>query len=416
MQNTAIPNGETADPYFPAIPYQLIQPDDFLFDRDDGRYLQLFLERGRVMVRPLGLFFPCACDRMFKTSMGYTRLRHAIIAITMYYADSTFPRYGATARLNRYLEPFAPKSEDCKAVIRKNGPAGQEGEIYALFLILTLTVMRLAETKDIQSLRRHIKRLYKLFQTAQADVYSGNREPLSPLLFWIWRQVMRINVTFALGVTHSPALFPPPAKHPNGLPAQGHGPIRPLIGSASSEFEEWTLAQLELDDLGNRIFRMHLRASSVRNGEDPDRELHERELLLNTQFLARENERWRQKPVIQVAEYKELLYRQQSFDDLASDKSFLHYPTIRFKNPLYACLLLTHYAMTISLSLIVDPQVGPRTNDRVEAAVEICRIYAALGGNHPVGSLTCLASVWWAGLTFDSRTYPQGTHSVPLAN
>jgi hypothetical protein len=410
MQNTPIPTGESADPYLPAVPYQLVQPNDFMFDGDDGRYLRLFLERGRVMVKPLGLFFPCACERMIKTSMEYTRLRHAIVAITMHYVESTFPRYGSNARLNRYLEVFSPKSDECKALVKKNGPVGQEGEIYALFLVLTLTLMRLAETKDIQSLRRHIKRLYKLFQTAQADASSGLREPLSPLLFWIWRQVMRINVTFALGVTHSHALFPPPAKHPNGLPAQGHGPIRPLIGSAaSSEFEEWTLAQLELDDLGNRIFRMHLRASQIRNGEDPERELHERELLLNTRFLARENERWKQKPVIQVAEYKELLYRQQAFGDLPLDKTFLHYPTIRFKNPLYACLLLTHYAMTISLSLILDPQVGPRTTDRVEAAVEICRIYAALGGNHPVGSLTCLASVWWAGLTFDSRTYPQGT-------
>ena len=70
---------------------------------------------------------------------------------------------------------------------------------------------------------------------------------------------------------------------------------------------------------------------------------------------------------------------------------------------------ITHaYAMTISLSLIVDPQVGPRTQDRVDAALQIGRIDAASGVNHPMGSLTRLASVWWARLTFDSRKYPQG--------
>ena len=104
----------------------------------------------------------------------------------------------------------------------------------------------------------------------------------------------------------------------------------------------------------------------------------------------------------------EQLHRQQAAPQIPPSKTFLNYPAYRFKNPLYACLLLTHYAMTISLSLIVNPRVGPRTPDRVEAALEICKIYAALGGNHPVGSLTCLASVWWAGLTFDSRKYPHG--------
>ena len=48
---------------------------------------------------------------------------------------------------------------------------------------------------------------------------------------------------------------------------------------------------------------------------------------------------------------------------------------------------------------------SPRTQDRVDVAVRICQIYGALGGSH---SLTCLASVWWDGLTFDSRKYPQG--------
>ena len=64
---------------------------------------------------------------------------------------------------------------------------------------------------------------------------------------------MRINVTVALGVTHFPGSFPPPACHPGDRSSKGHDPIRQYLGSASREFENWTLAQLELDDLGNRI-------------------------------------------------------------------------------------------------------------------------------------------------------------------
>ena len=147
------------------------------------------------------------------------------------------------------------------------------------------------------------------------------------------------------------------------------------------------------------------------NPPDP---IDEKGLVLNTQQFVLENELWKQKPVIQVAEYMEQLHRQQYAPEPPPEKSFLGYRSIRFKNPLYACLLLTHYALTISLSLIVDPRVGPRTRDRIDAAVEICRIYASLGGNHPVGSLTCLAAVWWAGLVFDARKYPLGT-SPPLS-
>ena len=401
MQNTDIPR-EEEDPYL-YMPRQLPPPDDFLIDIRDQRYLQLFLERGRVMIRPLGFFFPTACERMFKTSLEYQRLRHAIIAISMHYNERTSTRHYPNPRLNRYLEIFSPS---CTTLAQPNSFV-QEGEIFALFLVLTITLVRLSETKDVAALRRYVKRLYKLFRSAQAEVHSGQREKLSPLLFSIWRQVMRINVTFALGVAHIPAIFPPPASYPGGRPAEGHGPIRQYLGDASREFESWTVAQLELDDLGNRIFRLHLRASAIRGTKTRD-ELGEEEIKLNTQTLLRDNERWKQKPVIQVAEYMELLHRQQSAPEPPPEKTFLDHPTIRFKNPLYACLLLTHYAMTISLSLIVDPRVGPRTVDRVDAAMHICRIYSALGGNHPVGSLTCLASVWWAGLVFDSRKYPEG--------
>jgi hypothetical protein len=409
MQNTDIPK-EEEDPYL-FIPSRLPPPDDFLLDFNDQRYLQLFLERGRVMIRPLGFFFPTACEKMFKTSLDYTRLRHAIIAIAMHYSDRTSTRHCPNPRLDQYLDSFSPNSNcpTTNALVRISDPSiSAEGEIFALFLVLTITLVRLSETKDVESLRRHVNRLYNLFKTAQAEVSDGRRERLSPLLFSIWRQVMRINVTFALGVTHFPAIFPPPACHPGGRPAQGHGPIRQYLGSASREFEAWTLASLELDDLGNRIFRLHLRASAVRSAKPPD-PIDEKALVLNTQQFVHENEQWKQKPVIQVAEYMEQLHRQQLAPAPPPEKSFLGYPSIRFKNPLYACLLLTHYALTISLSLIVDPRVGPRTKDRIDAAVEICRIYASLGGNHPVGSLTCLAAVWWAGLVFDARKYPFGT-------
>ena len=413
MQNTDIPK-EEEDPYL-FIPSRLPAPDDFLIDMNDQRYLQLFLEKGRVMIRPLGFFFPTACEKMFKTSLEYTRLRHAIIAIGMHYAERTSARHCPNPRLDQYLDSFSPNNPNninCNALVRTNDTVASvsEGEIFALFLVLTITLVRLSETKDVQSLRRHVKRLYKLFRTAQNEVKQGRRERLSPLLFSIWRQVMRINVTFALGITHFPEIFPPPACHPGGRPALGHGPIRQYLGSASREFEAWTLASLELDDLGNRIFRLHLQANRVRSAVPPD-PIHERALIKNTEQFVLENEMWKQKPVIQVAEYMEQLHRQQYAPEPPPEKSFLGYPSIRFKNPLYACLLLTHYALTISLSLIVDPRVGPRTKDRVDAAVEICRIYASLGGNHPVGSLTCLAAVWWAGLVFDERKYPLGKFS-----
>ena len=214
MQNTDIPK-EEEDPYL-FIPSRLPPPDDFLIDFNDQRYLQLFLEKGRVMIRPLGFFFPTACERMFKTSLDYTRLRHAIIAIAMHYSERTSTRHRPNPRLDQYLDTFSSSNNtnNCITLTRTSDPTVSEGEIFALFLVLTITLVRLSETKDIESLRRHVKRLYKLFRNAQADVINGRRERLSPLLFSIWRQVMRINVTFALGVTHFPAIFPPSRMSP----------------------------------------------------------------------------------------------------------------------------------------------------------------------------------------------------------
>lgn len=404
MQQTTIPR-EEEDPYLKVIPCRLPAPDDFLYDDRDGRYLKLLLDKGKIMVKPLGFFFPKACERILKTAMDYKPLRHAIVAIAMQWDRHSL----ANSRLDLYLKSLT-SNEPSSSLILSNSVV-QDAEIFAVFLVLTLTELRLPETKDIESLRRHVQRLYNLFSHAQEQAKEGRRETLSPLLFSIWRQVMRTNIHFALGVMHNRAVFPPPARHAGGHEAFGHGPYRQYLGSCPREFEDWTLAALELDDLGTRTFRLHLQANSVRGSKTRDK-LDEEILRLNSGILARENEQWKQKPVIQVAEYMELLYRQQHEPEPSPERKFLDYPPIRFKNPLYACLLLTHYALAISLSLIVYPRVGPRTTERIEAAVEICRIYASLGGNHPVGSLTCLASVWWAGLTFDSRKYPKGINYI----
>src|SRR5437667_7965274 len=56
MQNTDIPK-EEEDPYL-YVPARLPAPDDFILDVTDQRYLQMFLEKGRAMIRPLAFFFP----------------------------------------------------------------------------------------------------------------------------------------------------------------------------------------------------------------------------------------------------------------------------------------------------------------------------------------------------------------------
>ena len=51
-----------------------------------------------------------------------------------------------------------------------------------------------------------------------------------------------------------------------------------------------------------------------------DLAIGERELLLNSQQLVRENEQWKEKPVIQVAEDMELLHRQNLLPNLLQRK------------------------------------------------------------------------------------------------
>src|ERR1700685_2440016 len=139
MQNTDIPKEEEDQYLF--IPSRLPPPDDFLLDFNDQRYLQLFLEKGRVMIRPLGFFFPTACERMFKTSLDYTRLRHAIIAIAMHYSERTSTRHCPNPRLDQYLDTFSPANGPTAttALVRTSNPSiSAEGEIFAVFLVLTI--------------------------------------------------------------------------------------------------------------------------------------------------------------------------------------------------------------------------------------------------------------------------------------
>jgi hypothetical protein len=377
MNDRRIPDGAS-----PTVPEGLWLPDDFLLQVEDGWYLQLFLFNGPSILRPLSLFFPSACEKLYEASLEHKRLRHALVALSI--------NFSAPGQVNRYLLWFQQSHEETDE---------SDNEIFTVYIVFTLTLQQyIVSAKHLIQLRRHLKRLYILLRKAQNNVNRRRRPPLSPLLLYIWRQIMRINVTFAIGVTHFPAVFPPAAVHPNGKVAHGHGAVRQYLDTRSTE--DWTMAQLELDDIGNRIYRLHLRASVLRSNGHSD--IGERELVLNTKQLIALNDKWTSNPVIRKAEEREQRFKEQ-LCATPDPCSFLGYHALRFQDPLYACLLLTHYSIKIASSLILDPRVGPHSPDRVSSAVQICRIFSALGDDPPVGALTCLAAIWWAGLVFDEN-------------
>ena len=85
-------------------------------------------------------------------------------------------------------------------------------------------------------------------------------------------------------------------------------------------------------------------------------------------------------------------------------------PVIGLTEPVFGYILLTTYHLLISLTLISHPVLDDACPERIEAATELCRLYAVLQVEPPeCFDLPLLTSLFSAGITFSPISHPDGT-------
>jgi hypothetical protein len=170
----------------------------------------------------------------------------------------------------------------------------------------------------------------------------------------------------------------------------------------------WALAQFTLDDLATRAIHLAMRSremqQSISRGETNG--IEDLNLQLDKTFLIRDLEAWKCRPVLRAAESRELIRR--TISPTQPGLRFLNHEPRAFADEVYAIMLAQYFTVRIQVSLISSPQLGPYPRDRYMFAIELCRVYAAIGGLTRPGLTGLLAGLVYAGLALTDKSYPLG--------
>jgi hypothetical protein len=170
----------------------------------------------------------------------------------------------------------------------------------------------------------------------------------------------------------------------------------------------WALAQFALDDLANRAIHLGARSLEIQRATSKGQKdgINELNLQLDLAFLVRDLEAWKCRLVLRAAESRERIRR--TISPTTPSMRFLEHEPLTFADEVYAIMLTQYFTVRIQVSLISSPQLGPHPSDRYMFAVELCRVYAAIGGLRRPGLTGLLVGLFYAGLALTDKSYPLG--------
>ena len=188
-----------------------------------------------------------------------------------------------------------------------------------------------------------------------------------------------------------------------------------LQSITSSEIHlQYCLATLQLDGLANNICHLQRQANNLRmKSRNAQPEISRRVASLKT-----EHESW----VSRIHIHHHLLVNEKWSKLLESpgpstSLRFLSYSKYIIFDPLVAFMHLTHAYLAIHMNIILAGGLNRQDHESYNAAILICRIFAALQGglgqNERMMLYRCITALLFAGLVFTDYQYPDGKSCYP---
>jgi hypothetical protein len=176
-----------------------------------------------------------------------------------------------------------------------------------------------------------------------------------------------------------------------------------LQAATSSEVHlQYCLATIKLDDIANNIGHLHQEVRQLRNSGVRDESITRR-----LESIMREHQEWLSRPYIQrhIRGNDDDMWNQSPKSPIQSNRFLSQRPYAIF-DPLVAHMHLVHASLIIHANVVQSEHVFD--DESFEAAVLICRIYAALddalGGKAGQTGSNVLTALWLAGLVFGDKT------------
>jgi hypothetical protein len=367
-------------------------PDDFFLDPGDAVYLSYYLEKFDEVFSLGILGAKSPLWNLFCRALEHLPLRYTLIAVSAWLFDGIGGRSRERSIAN--LRKAIPMIQEAVGSTLLD-----EGHGIAVFLLVYLSIVR----GDVRGISLHTNGFYRILRYCNVLKEDGtpthNHSALSMVL---WRIAIRAE---NIGGFAGPRAAFPVTNVPDSFHLQW---LHELESPERPNSTAWALAQFNLDDLANRTIHLATRSLEIQRalarGETDG--IDELNLQLDTIFLVRDLEAWKCRPVLREAESRERIRRTSS--PAQPGLRFLDHEQLTFEDEVYAIMLVQYFTIRIQVSLISSPKPGPHPKDRYMFAIELCRVYAAIGGIKRPGLSGLLVGLFYAGLTLTDKTYPLG--------
>ena len=365
-------------------------PDDLEIMPDDSKYLTYFVTEVPDILGS-DRFFPSAITTIFKQSINQPVLRHSILAVSSWMTDNRQGRLPLYTL--RHLERILPGIQ--KAIMDLNI---NTGHIVSVSFLSWLSLM----TGDLYTTHRHLKGLFLMYlETRHLNIVGEPCDNPNPLIMFLYRMSIKIDNTLAY--RNYPLAYPVMTNHD-----RSHRQWLAYYLSKEIDIEH-CLATFRLDDFTNQICHLHLQARELRKqNESNESQIHDR-----AKTIAVEHNAWLNLPVVRPHIHAvEGVFPVTNQSPTPEDAQFLHYPPYEIKDAMFGQMLMIHASLGIHLSIVITGKLGPYPRTRYEYAVQVCRIYAALGSSRSTiektGQSRMINSLWLAGLVLGKDFYPAG--------
>ena len=336
----------------------------------------------------ISILLPTLCCEIYALAVHHTTLFQTMFLFAGHFSDLTMGK--TLSDVNLRLQVVLPKIQ----AVLVSGEF-DEGHIISVFLLSALFHLG----GNLNAAAVHLQGLSKMLaRNRQKRLGNGEVTSRIPIISFIQRQCIRFS---------------------NQLPSFRHKPleIQPTVGT-----DEWDTAwsslvtnpmsvtaldwTFSLQDFQYAVLQAGHRASNMRKSLSYSAFPDETLIALEVYVIAERIKAFQPRLAIR-ARGETLCPRNPLPVDLEQFPGTE--PVVGLTEPIFGYILLTTYQLLISLTLISHPGLGDTCPDRIQAATELCRLYAVLQADPPeCFDLPLLSSLFSAGLAFSPISYPEG--------
>jgi hypothetical protein len=328
---------------------------------------------------PYTNLFPTVVADIFARGTEQACVRYSVLSIAAGVVD-----YRLQRSMDRFQRQYILSLQSIQNAIETLQI--DEGLAVAVFLISWIDVVR----GKFETTRKHLRGLRLILEHLEPG--CGNpalgKSNLSPLVMQIWRVAVKFDWAASLFLLAEP-IFPT-------IPAAEdlhRRWIQTMAGAGDAT--EWALTAFALDNLIHKACHFAVQVRALRCTSSPRIEAT---VLSLVGLLEGELANWRQRAVVRTAEWAEQNIIRR--DSLISTRLFLEYPVYHVSDSFFANLLNAWRAMSIYISLILDPTIGPSCQYRFDLAVDICRVFATLAEDRSNSASSKVWILFLAGVAF----------------